>query len=105
VPYPYEPLIDTSDPVVMRERVMAMNTAARSGYFWEACPLCGLDFGGQEWLRGTIDKPSSIPTSYGMSKGICPFCTMAGRGAEEKARKLLYDGPYIMDGLRPAGEN
>ena len=86
--YPYEPLIDLSDPQVMRERVMACNTARSRGWFWRPCPLCGLEFGGQEWMHGNPHHASSIhlpDNEPGMRTGICPFCTMAGRGDEWQA--------------------
>ena len=83
--YPYEPVIDLTDPLVMRERVLAASAASAGGYFWLPCPLCGLEFGGHEWLRGTAQNPSSIRLpgdAPGASTGICPFCTMAGRGRQ-----------------------
>jgi hypothetical protein len=50
------------------------------GYFWVPCPLCGRYFGGHEW-RDINGLPSSIPAGDpGISKGICPKCTRAGRG-------------------------
>lgn len=85
--YPLKPLIDLSDPAVMRERAMARNVAAAGYFFWRPCPLCGLEFGGQEWVRGSEDKPASIHMpgdSPQIGTGICPFCTMAGRGADPR---------------------
>lgn len=52
------------------------------GYFWKPCPLCQQPFGGHEW-RGRDGKPSGIPkpgAEYGTFIGICPACTLAGRG-------------------------
>jgi hypothetical protein len=57
--YPFEPLVDLSDPAVMRERAAARNVAAARYYFWLPCPLCGLEFGGHESMRGTEDRPGS----------------------------------------------
>lgn len=79
--YPFKPVIDLTDPQVMRERVRASGVAASGSYFWLPCPLCGLEFGGHEWLRGSAERPSGISSSRpGVITGICPFCTMAGRG-------------------------
>jgi hypothetical protein len=83
--FPYEPLIDLSDPAVVRERVMACNVAASHGWFWLPCPLCGLEFGGQEWMTRNPDHASSVhlpEDEPDVSAGICPFCTLAGRGDE-----------------------
>jgi hypothetical protein len=51
------------------------------GYFWLPCPLCGNCFGGHEW-RDLDGNLSSIPdeTTPGLSHGICPACTRAGKG-------------------------
>lgn len=59
--------------------------ANRNGYFWLPCPLCGKHFGGHEW-KDRKGKPSSIPTperGRGTGKGICPDCTLAGKGSSE----------------------
>jgi hypothetical protein len=50
------------------------------GYFWLPCPSCGRMFGGHEW--GDRDgKVASIPSEeQGISTGICPGCTRAGKG-------------------------
>lgn len=82
------PAVDTSSLEFIQGRIRAAAIARAGGYFWLPCPLCGVDFGGHEWdVRG--DKVSHIPDercppagpqgpfSY---KGICPFCTEAGRG-------------------------
>jgi hypothetical protein len=82
--YPYEPLIDLSDPKVMLGRVAAMTAAVVSGRFWLPCPLCGVEFSGLEWMRGTGEKPADVHLPGdppGILAGICPFCTAAGRGA------------------------
>lgn len=52
------------------------------GYFWLPCPLCGNESGGHEW-RDRGGKPSGIPkpgAEYGTFIGICPDCTVAGKG-------------------------
>jgi hypothetical protein len=60
------------------------------GYFWVPCPVCGMDFGGQEW-RDVDEHLSSIPTGDpGMSKGICPGCTAAGAGCRAQATVERY---------------
>lgn len=55
--------------------------AAVAGYFWLPCPLCGAYFGGHEW-RDRKGLPAHIPKPGhpGISVGICPKCTLAGRG-------------------------
>lgn len=65
----------------MRFRRWHRTYAHVAGYFWLPCPLCGQEFGGHEW-RDIDGKRSSIPTGRrGISEGICPDCTRAGRGA------------------------
>lgn len=89
--YPYEPLIDLSDPVVMRERVKACGQANAGGLFWLPCPLCGLEFGGHEWMIRNPDHASSVhlpEDEPGIYAGICPFCTLAGRGDEFAAAQV-----------------
>lgn len=77
--YLYQPVIDLSDPQVMRERAYAASVAAAGHYFWLPCPLCGVHFGGHEWMARA--SGSSIPGDRpGITQGICPFCMMAGRG-------------------------
>lgn len=52
------------------------------GYFWLPCPLCGEYSGGHEWYDRP-GLPSTIPNpegGRGSGKGICPTCTLAGRG-------------------------
>lgn len=73
----------------MRHRAANRAYALVGGYFWLPCPLCGQEFGGHEW-RDIDSKRSSIPAPdgpQGMSIGICPDCTEAGRG---------YDDPIFM---------
>jgi hypothetical protein len=64
------------------------------GYFWVPCPVCGVEFGGQEWtgIRGRVGHFSSIPDggSRSMSRGICAACTAAGHGCRAKATVGLY---------------
>jgi hypothetical protein len=52
------------------------------GWFWLPCPLCAEYFGGHEWVHGpgivsSIPAPEDGP---GVSVGICPACTEAGKG-------------------------
>lgn len=85
--YPLEPLIDITDPAVMMQRAQACGTARGGGWFWLPCPLCGLEFGGQESMRGSDEKPSAVHMDGqppDTARGICPFCTMAGRGADPR---------------------
>jgi hypothetical protein len=80
---PLPPLIDVSSPLVQGQRMQACVTARAGGYFWLPCPLCGVHFGGQEWLvRGSSRWPADIPDLFiaGRGQGICPWCTRAGRG-------------------------
>lgn len=64
----------------MKFRFFNMILAHLGGYFWLPCPFCGKHFGGHEW-KDIDGKCSSIPTNgYGSGKGICPDCTVAGRG-------------------------
>ena len=56
--------------------------AAAMGYFWLPCPLCGEYSGGHEW-RDRNGLPAQIPAPdgrLGISVGICPKCTLAGKG-------------------------
>jgi hypothetical protein len=81
---PLEPAVDTSSLTFVQERIRAGIFASLHGYFWLPCPLCGIDFGGHEWRDGEPDKPSHIPDPGGIPglfKGICPYCTEAGRGS------------------------
>ena len=83
--YRYEPVINLSDPEVMRERVRACGVANSGGWFWLPCPLCGMEFGGHEVMRGTPGKPAHIRLDSDppdVFRSICPFCTMAGRGSQ-----------------------
>lgn len=59
-----------------------------AGYFWLPCPLCGEYFGGHEWRWR--DGKASIPDPAGQpyrSIGICPSCTLAGRGRGHEWRQ------------------
>lgn len=49
------------------------------GYFWLPCRLCSKPFGGHEW-RDRDGLSGSIVTDDG-TFGICPQCTVAGRGS------------------------
>ena len=80
--YPLEPLISLRNPVVLLGRLWAWLRAS-AGWFWAPCSLCGLYSGGQEW-RTDGPHVASVPTErHGTSQGICPWCTLAGRGWEE----------------------
>jgi hypothetical protein len=81
----------------VRSRAFHRTYARTMGYFWLPCPLCGQEFGGHEW-RDIDGKRSSIPAPdgpQGMSIGICPDCTEAGRG---------YDDPIFLAVGREAVE-
>lgn len=81
--YPMPPLIDVSDPVIQGQRMLACVTATTGGWFWLPCPLCGVHFGGQEWLwnNRNASQIAHIPSGRpGVTSGICPWCTAAGRG-------------------------
>lgn len=63
------------------------------GYYWQPCPLCGEMFGGHEWrsyelhgLPGTIPCPDR---PEGCGTGICPACTLAGKGYEMPPRRYV----------------
>lgn len=93
----------------MKHRAMNRAIARAGGYFWLPCPLCGQEFGGHEW-RDINGKRSSIPSPdgpQGMSTGICPDCTIAGRGyddplflakAEEWRCQFFLDHPELEEG-------
>lgn len=78
------PLIDVSDPAVLKDRIKAARIAERRGYFWLPCGLCGTYYGGQEWATDSdADHPPHVPDPAGelwSCQGICPWCTAAGRG-------------------------
>lgn len=63
-------------------RGMARRAAIAVGAFWLPCPLCGEPCGGHEW--GDVDGKSSViyrdPERPTVGTGICPFCTIEGRG-------------------------
>ena len=65
------------------------------GYFWLPCPLCGAESGGHEWFDRN-GQASMIPTEQGPghAQGICPACTIGGRGSEIHARLLLAQASY-----------
>lgn len=64
----------------MRFRRLHRLYAKTAGYFWLPCPLCGQEFGGHEW-RDIAGKSSTIAGDEpGKGIGICPDCTVAGRG-------------------------
>ena len=50
--------------------------ANKHGYFWLPCTLCSRPYGGHQ-MAGSIPDPTS--GHPGMSIGICPRCTRAGR--------------------------
>lgn len=80
-----DPAVDTHSLQFMQERIRAGVFAQTHGFFWLPCPLCGIDFGGHEWMQHswTQGKPAHIPDPSGqpgLYKGICPYCTAAGRG-------------------------
>lgn len=65
------------------DRARRQAYAREHGYFWLPCPLCGEQFGGHEWggppgYEHTIPDPDDPMLGH----GICPACTMAGRGNE-----------------------
>lgn len=68
-------------------RLAAQADAARLGYFWLPCPLCGQHFGGQEWddvdgHDASIPDPERQQDPDRALRGIaiCPNCTAAGAG-------------------------
>jgi hypothetical protein len=53
------------------------------GYFWLPCRLCGRYSGGHEWRdRRGLSSDIADPEHAGTRLGICPTCTLAGRGTE-----------------------
>lgn len=71
----------------MKARALARWVAYIGGWFWLPCPLCGAEFGGQEWRDQVATDGTRLVSSVpcpdgplGMSLGICPDCTAAGRG-------------------------
>lgn len=84
--YPYKPVLDLTDPAVILDRMAAARTARQGGWFWLPCPLCGMQFGGHEWLSG--DSAVRLATDpEGQQTGICPPCTLLGRAADYRARQ------------------
>jgi hypothetical protein len=75
-------------------RKWAKFRAMSGGYFWLPCPLCGTEFGGQEWRKidGHFD---SIPVGegWGSATAICPTCTAAGHGCTAHAVRGTYHLP------------
>jgi hypothetical protein len=65
----------------MKQRFLNKVYASIFGYFWIPCPLCGKEFGGQEW-KSYDGKSDSIPSkkNIGAGEGICPDCTKSGKG-------------------------
>ena len=64
---------------IQLHRIAAKIYAKEHGYFWIPCPSCGNDFGGQEW--GDVDgKSSTIWNDGSAGIGICPSCTIDGKG-------------------------
>jgi hypothetical protein len=69
--------------------------ARRHGFFWLACPLCGGMCAGQEWFWRRDGHIATIPCEEpGRFQGICPQCTVSGRGTEVHARLLHGKGEY-----------
>jgi len=63
---------------VRRPRWLHRLYARVFGYFWLPCPLCLKPFGGHEWGdRNGLPAQALID---GELVGICPDCTLAGRG-------------------------
>ena len=94
--YPLEPLIDVTDPAVAMQRAQACATARSGHWFWLPCPLCGLEFGGHEAMPGSEGKPATVHMSGDDPRSgrvICPFCTMAGRGADPRWEWLPFGQP------------
>lgn len=53
------------------------------GYAWKGCPTCGHFFGGHEWKdRNGLSSiiTTEIHGNGRTGKGICPSCTLAGKG-------------------------
>jgi hypothetical protein len=84
MPYPYKPVLDLSDAEVQGQRIQACVMASNNRYFWLPCPLCGMYFGGHEWLAGPHAPHAASVHMPGIheceSKGICTPCMLAGRG-------------------------
>lgn len=75
-------MADVSPPPADAPRSWHEWYARTNGWFWLPCPLCGEHFGGHEWMTRS-DLVASIPAPEqgpGISTGICPTCTLAGRG-------------------------
>lgn len=51
-------------------------------YFWLPCTLCGKMFGGHEWKdrKGLSSVIKTEDCTLGQMRGICPDCTLAGKG-------------------------
>lgn len=81
--YPLEPLISLRNPLTRAGRLWAW-LRATPGWAWAPCPLCGLYSGGREWdTEGS--HVASVPTpERGVAHAICPPCTRAGRGWDNR---------------------
>ena len=96
----------------MIPRWIARSLAFMTGRFWISCPLCGNEFGGQEWKTDS-EHYSDIPgpefqvtsvTTYHRNHiditqitgatAICPECTDSHRGCEIWA--LNPDAPWTV---------
>lgn len=72
---------DTPQRQKMRlNEVWRKRSATWRGYFWLPCPICGMQFGGNEIEGGNIPDPDYPPQS-GRGVCICPACDREGRGA------------------------
>ncbi len=58
--------------------------ARLNGYAWLPCPVCKREFGGHEWKdrKGLSSVVKVEGDRSGMFRGICPDCTLAGKGDE-----------------------
>lgn len=91
-----EPIDYNSDyrKKLRRWRVWRKFRADLGQYFWGPCPVCKEFCAGQEW-KDREGKISSIPNSDGVGgsgMGICPACTLEGRGWRNS-------GIYYVEGL------
>lgn len=86
----FEPVEDTSTYEFRMGRARASARAKEEGWFFLPCQLCGTYYAGFEWAHFP-DVCSSVPESRdnpNTGRGICPWCTVAGRGCEITAEIL-----------------
>lgn len=69
--------------------------ARRHGLFWLPCILCGRYSGGHQFAGSIPD-----PTQPGLSHGICPTCTRAGR-----SWRVPLPGEAELDAIHEAHEH